>query len=775
MRRLRPFLLLLSLLLSHSLTGCTPGPASPAPATASPLSPSATQVVEGPSQTPVPSVTPLSTPTTGPSATASPAPSVRTTPISSVTPSSTPSPSPTPEPTLPPATTPLAGEPLAFHLGWRLDANGHLTAATTMQSSDASLTLLSSLGRTVYALDGSGRTRWRAKTAGPAYALAPLADGRAAVADDAGSVILLDARGSEIWRHNLGSRVTALHTGPQVGLLAAGWDERLTLLDDHGLVQWQVELGAPATAIASLALAEQEQIILVAAGQQVRALAEDGSERWRFDAGAQMVSVGPVYAGSLGLLLASTQDGRLLALDGEGALRWQRALGAGAPVWSAASADSAEGLQILAGTGRDEPTLTNLSASGDVTWHISVPAPVGDILSLDLDGDGTTEILVGLSSGLVHAYDTAGRLRGAIHAGLPVWGLHASGGRTIVARADVVAWQIAAGPGPSGGAWLPPPSMMPVSPSPAVPSGDSGEDGAVLAFLGDVALGRSMESQLARYGPAYPWQGLAPLLTDVPGTAGKDPLPVIAVANLEGVLTTRGEPLGKSYLIRAHPSLGQTLAHAGLGLVTLGNNHALDYGPEGLDDTLRTLATLGIATVGAGPDQRPAAFAANGVRVAFLGYAAARWNGSPDVPATDRLAWAVPEVVQADVRAARQEADIVVVLLHAGTEYAAEPSADQVVVAHVAVDAGADLVVGHHPHVTQTVERYGDGLIVYSLGDALFDIPRRAAMRGDLLRVFVTTEGLERAELWPFWIEDAIRPRLLQDGEGRAQFRTIYP
>ncbi|MGC9335036.1 MAG: CapA family protein, partial [Anaerolineae bacterium] len=84
-------------------------------------------------------------------------------------------------------------------------------------------------------------------------------------------------------------------------------------------------------------------------------------------------------------------------------------------------------------------------------------------------------------------------------------------------------------------------------------------------------------------------------------------------------------------------------------------------------------------------------------------------------------------------------------------------------------------VVGHHPHVTQTVERYGNGLIVYSLGDALFDIPRSAAMRGDLLRVYVTAEGLVRAELWPFWIEDTIRPRLLADKEGQPQFRAIYP
>jgi poly-gamma-glutamate synthesis protein (capsule biosynthesis protein) len=163
------------------------------------------------------------------------------------------------------------------------------------------------------------------------------------------------------------------------------------------------------------------------------------------------------------------------------------------------------------------------------------------------------------------------------------------------------------------------------------------------------------------------------------------------------------------------------------------------------------------------------------LKVAFLGYAAARWNGSVDVPATDRLAWAEPDVVSAGVQDAAGQADVVVVLLHAGTEYAATPSPDQIAAARAAIDAGAALVVGHHPHVTQTVERYGRGLIVYSLGDAVFDIPRPAAMRGHLLRVGITTRGLTWAELWPFWIEDAIRPRLLDDGQGAPRFQTIYP
>jgi poly-gamma-glutamate synthesis protein (capsule biosynthesis protein) len=301
------------------------------------------------------------------------------------------------------------------------------------------------------------------------------------------------------------------------------------------------------------------------------------------------------------------------------------------------------------------------------------------------------------------------------------------------------------------------------------PGTERREGEAILAFLGDVAPARSIERQLARYGSAYPWLAMGPLLRDAD----------LAVANLECVLTAQGKALDKQYLMRAHPGSGATLAEAGLDLVTLANNHALDYGQVGLAETLDTLAGLGIDAIGAGRSRdeahQPAIYTLNGVRVAVLGYAAARWDGSSDVPATDRIAWGRPAQVQADVRAVRDRVDVVVVQLHAGTEYAGEPSPDQVAVARAAVDAGADLVVGHHPHVTQTIERYGQGLIVYSLGDALFDIPLQAALRGDLLRVHVTKEGLAQAEIWPFWIDRAVQPRLLDNGQGQPRYRIIYP
>ena len=252
--------------------------------------------------------------------------------------------------------------------------------------------------------------------------------------------------------------------------------------------------------------------------------------------------------------------------------------------------------EIVAGAGGEEPILALLSASGDIVWRRALPSPAGALASLDLDGDGAQEILAGLASGEVQAYDGQGRLRGSVHAGLQVWGLHAAGDGTALIRADVAAWGLGGEDGPTGGPWLQPPAMVQSMPEALPPGTERKEGEAILVFLGDVSPGRSMEEQLARYGPSYPWEGLAPLLQEAD----------LAVANLESVLTTRGAPLDKGYLIRAHPGTAQTLVEAGLDLVNLANNHALDFGQEGMDQTLTTLEALGIAVVGAGSSQEMA-------------------------------------------------------------------------------------------------------------------------------------------------------------------------
>lgn len=711
-------------------------------------------------------------------------------------PSPTPGPSPLPTVTAPPprllpptpATSPHWGAAGTMSLGWRFSSNGHLTDAGVLYHAGEPLFFITSLGCRVYALTATGEVLWQAKTVGPAYALAIVDEdprfpsGALAVGDDAGHVTLFDSQGRRLWRFGLGSRVTALASGWQTGLLAGGWDERLTLLhtgEDSARVDWQVDVGGAVSGLTTL-----PNLALVATlSGKVRAFDPYGAEVWRFDAGAPITGLEAVEGVQNDLILVGLQDGRLLALDpaGDAVLRerlhWQHSFGSGGPVWHVADVVGGAVPEIVAGTGGTEPILSLLSTKGKVFWHVAMPSPVNAISSMDLDGDGRGEILAGLADGRIQALDGEGRLRGTVHAGLPVWGLEPAGDGEVLTLADVVAWQISASDGPGGGSWLPPPPLAPLPIDSLLPGTvqgpgpKDGENGAILVFLGDIAPGRSMEAQLIRYGPAYPWLGLGPLLYEAD----------LAVGNLECTLAVQGQPLDKGYLIRAHPDQGQMLLAGSLDLVTVANNHALDFGQAALDETLVTLDELGIAAVGAGPSDdpsrahRPALFTLNGVRVAVLAFAAARWDGSVDVPVTDHLAWARPEAVQADVQAAGEQADVVIVLLHAGTEYAVEPSADQVAVAHAAIGAGADLVVGHHPHVTQTVERYGQGLIVYSLGDAVFDIPRPAAMQGHLLRVHVTRQGLARAELWPFWIEDAIRPRLLDNGDGAPRFEVVYP
>jgi poly-gamma-glutamate synthesis protein (capsule biosynthesis protein) len=295
-------------------------------------------------------------------------------------------------------------------------------------------------------------------------------------------------------------------------------------------------------------------------------------------------------------------------------------------------------------------------------------------------------------------------------------------------------------------------------------------DEAVLLFLGDVMLGRTAEAYVARYGPEYLWEGLGGLVNDAD----------LLVVNLENPLTTRGRPLDKPFILRAHPEIGATLQAAGVDVASLANNHALDFGPAGLAETLQALSRWDVVPVGAGASramaEQPAITMVAGVRVATLAYAAPRWRGSEDMPDTSRVAWATPERVRAGVRGVRDNADVVVVVIHAGREYDPRPTADLRAAARAALGAGADLVVGHHSHIVGQIERNPGGrLVVYSLGNAVFDMgPIEMAHHGAALRVHVTRQGVSQVELWPFWI-DGVRPRLLLGAGWQPKVEVLWP
>lgn len=235
-----------------------------------------------------------------------------------------------------------------------------------------------------------------------------------------------------------------------------------------------------------------------------------------------------------------------------------------------------------------------------------------------------------------------------------------------------------------------------------------------VAAVGDLMFARDVTDLMLEHGAEYPFERVLPLFQ------GAD----LLLGNLEGTFTDRGQLADKTYTFRAPPELAEGLALAGFDAVSLANNHSFDFGPDGLADTLDALDVVGVAHFGAGlseADARaPALLKVGDATVALLGL-----NNAPGAHAAAGEEPGVAQASQTNGRAiehAAAIADYVIVTVHAGTEYVATPTDGQREFAHRAIDAGADVVIGHHPHVLQPWERYKGGLILYSLGNFVFDL-----------------------------------------------------
>ncbi len=252
------------------------------------------------------------------------------------------------------------------------------------------------------------------------------------------------------------------------------------------------------------------------------------------------------------------------------------------------------------------------------------------------------------------------------------------------------------------------------------------------------------------------------------------------VLNLECCISERGEPWrrpGKPFFFRAPPAAAQALAHLGVSCVTLANNHALDFGPEALLDTLDHLAAVGIAWVGAGEDaeraRAPAVLQAGGFRLAVIGVTDhpedfAAGPSRPGVAFAD-LESGVPDWLTADI--GRLEADSVLVTPHWGPNMMPEPVAHVRLAARVLVDAGATLVAGHSAHVFQGIQ----GRVLYDLGDFLDDYMVDPVLRNDLGLLFLVTfeeESPTRLEAVPLKLEFCYTR--LADGEDAAWIRRRF-
>lgn len=203
----------------------------------------------------------------------------------------------------------------------------------------------------------------------------------------------------------------------------------------------------------------------------------------------------------------------------------------------------------------------------------------------------------------------------------------------------------------------------------------------------------------------------------------------IMCLNNEFTYSTGGTPLkGKAYTFRAHPSRVEILKEMGVDIVSLANNHAYDYGPQSLIDTMATLKEAGISYVGAGHNideaMEPAYFEVDGKTIAYVAASRAEKNKMTPQATMDSpgiLRCYDTELFVETIKEAKINADYVIAYVHWGTEYSYELEEVQLSTGREYLDAGADIIIGAHPHILQGIEYYNGKPIVYSLGNYWFN------------------------------------------------------
>jgi len=286
--------------------------------------------------------------------------------------------------------------------------------------------------------------------------------------------------------------------------------------------------------------------------------------------------------------------------------------------------------------------------------------------------------------------------------------------------------------------------------------------------VGDVFLGRAVAGESEPFDLVSPWLQAAD----------------VTFGNFEGVIDRNwsmkvsnqevepGHPITLSV-----PANSVSLLHsAGFDLLGLANNHAYDRGQEGIETTISLLQADGMHAWGALKDLAIASQQKNGLRLAFLAV-----NMVPSPLQGKSQVWSSPEIIEA-IQTVGSTGDVVIVSLHWGYEYQVHPTPMQRDLAQAMIEAGADLVVGHHPHVVQGTQIFSQsdqdsdgkiGFVAYSLGNFVFDQFEGESLRGLALRGFFDQGGLRAIQALPVWA--GTKPRLMSLPEVASILQRVVP
>lgn len=292
---------------------------------------------------------------------------------------------------------------------------------------------------------------------------------------------------------------------------------------------------------------------------------------------------------------------------------------------------------------------------------------------------------------------------------------------------------------------------------------DESEDSEITIFaVGDIMLNRGVEWYIKRNND-WRW----PFLKITEDLKEAD----LLFGNLEGVISDKGKKVGSIYSFRADPKVIEGLTYAGFDILSLANNHMFDYQRIAIEDTMMRLQENGIDYVGAGFNAREA-FSVKvkeikNTKIGFLAYT----NLGPEVWRAGEnysgIAWVSEddiEEIKADIEKAKEEVDVLIVSFHSGEEYAKNPTPFQIFFSETLVKAGVNLVVGHHSHVVQKIEKYKNGWIAYSLGNFVFDQGfSDQTMRGLLLKILIEDKKIKEIAPINIKINNSFQPEIWKD------------
>lgn len=306
----------------------------------------------------------------------------------------------------------------------------------------------------------------------------------------------------------------------------------------------------------------------------------------------------------------------------------------------------------------------------------------------------------------------------------------------------------------------------------------SEKDKLVIAAVGDIGLIGDVRKNIIRYGNEFPF-------TDVKDSLNSANL---VFGNLEMPFSEKIPDYSekKSSEFWADPQTVQVLKDGGFSILSFANNHTLEQGEQGVETTINLLEEIGIKCVGAGKDlassRRLVVEVQNDIKIGFLAYA------KSDEYATNSNYGPAPlneKFMIEDIQKARSEVDVLIVSLHFGMIYMDYPSDEGRALCRRIIDSGANIILGHHPHVLQGIEEYNNGLIAYSLGEFIFDpkgglwyseLGRQTRKESIILLVEIDSDGYHNYSFIPVWANEKCQPVLAKgkvEDDIRRRFNKI--